>query len=248
MNQEYIEYYTNSTLETINRIITLNSQMVSYMGNLNTHVSSMNYINYLSNNNQHNQNIQHNQTNENNQNNQNNQTNENNQNNQNIQTNENNQNIQNNQNNNTRVHEFNNNDEMNYYNNLFHTYKNFSTNNISNIIETCLDYNIYNNQNGEHEENICPITKEQYKNGEKIGRIKKCSHSFNYDNIHKWLSTDLSCPLCRHRLIDESNYIEVINNDENLILTREQFLNLMKDFYNIDARVLLRTISTPIHI
>ena len=221
MNQEYIENYTDNTIGTINRIITLNSQIVSYMASFNTHVSSMNYINYLSNNNQNNENIQ------------------------------NNQNIQNN---NTGVDEVNNNDEpnnndeINYYNNLFNTYKNLSTNNISNIIETGLDYTTYNNQNEEHEENICAITKEQYKNGEKIGTIKKCSHSFNYDNIHKWLSKDLSCPLCRHRLIDESNYIELINNDEKLILTREQFLNLMKDYYNIDARLLVGNISSPIHI
>ena len=220
MNQQYIENYTNDNMRTINRMIELNSQIITYMSNFNRHVSNMNYINYVSNN---------------------------------IQNNQNNQNNLNNQNNTTGVDEIINND-MNYYSNLYNIYNNISINNISNIIENCLDYYIYNNlneendENEENEENVCPITKEEYKNGEKIGIIKKCSHSFNYDNIHKWLCKDLRCPLCRHSLLDNSNYIEFINNEEKLILTHEQFLNLMKDYYNIDARFLLENNATSFTI
>jgi len=225
MNQQYIENYTNDNMRAINRMIELNSQIITYMSNLNRNISNMNYINYISNN------IQNNQNNQNNLNNQNNQ--------------------QNNQNNSAGFDEIVNSNEINYYNNLYNIYNNLSTNNISNIIENCLDHSIYNNSNEENEENednICPITKEQYKNGEKIGIIKKCSHSFNYDNIHKWLSKDLRCPLCRHNLLENSNYIEFINNEEKLILTREEFLNLMKDYYNIDARFLLENNTTSINI
>ena len=207
MNTQYIEDYTIRTFDTINRIITLNTQLITYMYNFNRSISNMNYINYLSNNN-------------------------------------------NNNNNNINY-----NDDLNqneYFNDLFNIYYNYSIENIKYIVENNLDYYPYNNdddneedrEEGECEEdnekNICPITKEIYKNGEIIGKIKKCNHSFKYDNIYRWLKEDLRCPLCRHNILENSNFIEFKNHDEKLILTREQFINFMKYYYNVDASFILQ--------
>ena len=48
--------------------------------------------------------------------------------------------------------------------------------------------------------NICPITQEEFKEGENIVKLP-CGHYFNRKSILEWLeNTKAECPLCRHEL------------------------------------------------
>lgn len=53
----------------------------------------------------------------------------------------------------------------------------------------------------EHDETIlntsCPITLESFYVGERICRIKHCSHSFKRNAIVDWFSRNVRCPVCR---------------------------------------------------
>ena len=208
MNPQYIENYTNRTFDTINRIVNLNTLLISHMSNFNRYLSNNTYINYLSNQNQNqNQNIYDNQY------------------------------------------------DNQYYNDLYNIYNNYSIENIKNLIENNIDTSIYYDENqnddvdndnddddddddDENEDNFCSITKDKYINGDSIGKIKGCGHSFKYEYIFDWLKRDLRCPLCRYNILENSNLIEFKNDDEKLILTREQFINFMKYYYNINANFL----------
>ncbi|KAF5770778.1 putative transcription factor C2H2 family [Helianthus annuus] len=47
------------------------------------------------------------------------------------------------------------------------------------------------------EEVSCPICLEEYKNGDKIGRMGKCGHEYHVDCIKKWLLMKKLCPICK---------------------------------------------------
>ncbi|KAI3799736.1 hypothetical protein L1987_35036 [Smallanthus sonchifolius] len=48
-----------------------------------------------------------------------------------------------------------------------------------------------------HDEVSCPICLEEYKNGDKIGRMGKCGHDYHVDCIKKWLLMKKLCPICK---------------------------------------------------
>ncbi|XP_076895772.1 uncharacterized protein LOC143548524 [Bidens hawaiensis] len=47
------------------------------------------------------------------------------------------------------------------------------------------------------EEVSCPICLEEYKDGDKIGRMGKCGHDYHVDCIKKWLLMKKLCPICK---------------------------------------------------
>ncbi|KAL8193205.1 hypothetical protein R6Q57_027109 [Mikania cordata] len=49
----------------------------------------------------------------------------------------------------------------------------------------------------------CPICLEEYKNGDKIGRMGKCGHDFHVDCIKKWLLMKKLCPICKTECTNE---------------------------------------------
>ena len=62
-----------------------------------------------------------------------------------------------------------------------------------------LKLNIYQ-ENDKHLNNKCPITMEQFKNGDSITKLP-CGHLFNTDAIEEWLlNNQAKCPVCRHCL------------------------------------------------
>jgi len=48
----------------------------------------------------------------------------------------------------------------------------------------------------------CPITLEPFTNGERICRIKHCSHLFKQDAIMDWFQRNVRCPVCRYDIRD----------------------------------------------
>ncbi|KAI3731020.1 hypothetical protein L1987_62203 [Smallanthus sonchifolius] len=62
-------------------------------------------------------------------------------------------------------------------------------------MSNCLWEKIYCPMDQNHDP--CPICLEEYKNGEKIGRMKKCGHEYHVDCIKKWLVMKKVCPICK---------------------------------------------------
>ncbi|KAI7738791.1 hypothetical protein M8C21_021088 [Ambrosia artemisiifolia] len=59
----------------------------------------------------------------------------------------------------------------------------------------CLREKIYYSMDQNHD--TCPICLEEYKNGEKLGRIGKCGHEYHMDCIKKWVMMKKVCPICK---------------------------------------------------
>lgn len=46
--------------------------------------------------------------------------------------------------------------------------------------------------------NTCPISLEDFQEGEQLRRITHCGHIFNENNFNTWFSRNVRCPVCRH--------------------------------------------------
>uniref|UniRef100_A0A6C0D3C3 RING-type domain-containing protein n=1 Tax=viral metagenome TaxID=1070528 RepID=A0A6C0D3C3_9ZZZZ len=44
----------------------------------------------------------------------------------------------------------------------------------------------------------CPITMEEFAEGDEIMRIRHCGHAFRESSITNWFNTNVRCPVCRH--------------------------------------------------
>jgi len=51
----------------------------------------------------------------------------------------------------------------------------------------------------------CPITMEDFNNGDRICVIRYCRHSFRESAIMDWFQTNVRCPVCRHDIREISN-------------------------------------------
>ena len=66
-------------------------------------------------------------------------------------------------------------------------------------------------KNGEHINNVCPITQEEFSDGDQIV-ILPCKHCFYPSGINRWLENNKAeCPVCRHKLSSK----EVLNTEES---------------------------------
>jgi hypothetical protein len=50
------------------------------------------------------------------------------------------------------------------------------------------------------QETICPISHENFEEGEQIVRINHCEHIFKTEPIMRWFRQNKRCPVCRHQL------------------------------------------------
>jgi hypothetical protein len=71
-----------------------------------------------------------------------------------------------------------------------------------------------------NEQTECPIDQITFEEGDRILRINHCGHVFRENNIRLWLSSHVTCPICRHDIReitqnDESNAQDVSGNEEN---------------------------------
>ena len=46
----------------------------------------------------------------------------------------------------------------------------------------------------------CPISWEEFEEGQFVYRIRHCGHIFNKDNLNNWFRRHTACPLCRYDL------------------------------------------------
>ncbi|KAK9064113.1 hypothetical protein SSX86_017985 [Deinandra increscens subsp. villosa] len=60
----------------------------------------------------------------------------------------------------------------------------------------CLSEEIYDDAMDQNHDR-CTICLDEYKNGEKIERMKKCGHKYHGDCIKKWMVMKKVCPICR---------------------------------------------------
>jgi len=75
-------------------------------------------------------------------------------------------------------------------------------------------------------ERRCPITHEDFEEGEEICRIISCGHYFKTTAIYRWLQRNTLCPVCRHNLAD--NNTNTNNNDTHINphQTNDQSINM----------------------
>jgi hypothetical protein len=62
----------------------------------------------------------------------------------------------------------------------------------------------------------CPITLEDFQEGEQIRRIHHCNHVFNSTAFNNWFERNVRCPVCRFDIREHTN-----DNDESDIVTRQ---------------------------
>lgn len=74
----------------------------------------------------------------------------------------------------------------------------------------------YNNTN-------CPITLEPFINGQRICRIKHCSHLFKRSALNDWFRRNVRCPICRYDIRDYIN--ETLESSQNNDLENENTEN-----------------------
>ena len=58
----------------------------------------------------------------------------------------------------------------------------------------------------------CPISLEEFRNGEQIRRIIYCGHCFNTSSFDRWFSRNVRCPVCRYDIRDYDSMSDVSNN------------------------------------
>ena len=51
----------------------------------------------------------------------------------------------------------------------------------------------------------CPISLDEFEDGELVCQIRHCRHIFKRRNIMRWLETHICCPVCRHDLESSSS-------------------------------------------
>jgi hypothetical protein len=63
---------------------------------------------------------------------------------------------------------------------------------INNATET------FNYRAGEHTHTTCPISLDEFQEGERVCRINQCGHMFRDAAIKNWFRRNVRCPVCRH--------------------------------------------------
>ena len=63
----------------------------------------------------------------------------------------------------------------------------------------------------------CPITLEEFQEGDQVRRIRHCGHCFKRTSFDGWFETNVRCPICRFdiRTYTEQQLTEVSDNDSN---------------------------------
>ena len=85
----------------------------------------------------------------------------------------------------------------------------------------------------------CPITMEEFNNGEQICQIKHCGHNFREDALRNWFTTNVRCPVCRYDIRDyivsdasNGNDLSGNNNYPTGFLNRDDINTLGSDVSN----------------
>ena len=69
-----------------------------------------------------------------------------------------------------------------------------------------------NEQNTRVINTTCPITLEDFVDGDRICRIKHCGHAFKYTELSRWFNMNVHCPVCRYDIRDYVPHSDISNN------------------------------------
>lgn len=110
-------------------------------------------------------------------------------------------------------------------------------------INNALENIIYNA--GQHNSSTCPITLEEFVEGNTIRRIKHCGHIFSSQAINNWFNRHVRCPVCRYDIREYRQQVtsdvsmNIIDNEEEQQLSDEliqgvthQIASIFENFAN----------------
>jgi len=91
------------------------------------------------------------------------------------------------------------------------------------IDNATIHYNYSSNNNETNTNTNCPITLEEFQEGEPVCKIRHCGHTFRRDAIHNWFQGNVRCPVCRYDIRDYSPNVtpapqpqQLPNNNQSL--------------------------------
>jgi hypothetical protein len=107
----------------------------------------------------------------------------------------------------------------------------------------------------------CPITLEDFQNGDEVCRIIHCGHTFRRTALENWFREHVRCPVCRYDIRDyntqntqdrtserETNRNERVNtaytNVRNIL--SNSLIGIMNEYYNDISQNLVYTFEIPI--
>ena len=86
------------------------------------------------------------------------------------------------------------------------------------------------------ENQICPITRENFNNDTTVSRINHCGHIFTRNQLLNWFQFDTRCPICRYNLSREGNVEnEIIDTSENSVINNNSINN--NSINNVDNSI-----------
>ena len=123
---------------------------------------------------------------------------------------------------------------------LLTVYMNQLTNQLNNVEQPALNNTQINTYtelvpyDSSMNEQRCPITHEDFQEGEQICRIISCGHYFKPNAIRTWFLRNTVCPVCRHNVLsnnDTSNnpIIDTSNNPIDASNPQRFFSNIMSN-------------------
>lgn len=66
-------------------------------------------------------------------------------------------------------------------------------------------YNYTREELDEEPDLRCPITREEFNEGEEICVIKHCNHKFKKEPLYQWFNSNVRCPVCRFDIRDHTD-------------------------------------------
>jgi hypothetical protein len=104
----------------------------------------------------------------------------------------------------------------------------------------------YDYSNSENINQQCPITLEDFENGDIVRQIRHCRHVFHEDSIQNWFQSNVRCPVCRYdirdyrepmesrNIVDTSNSTPIIEGigESGEIGDQEEYQNLLENITN----------------
>jgi Ring finger domain len=95
----------------------------------------------------------------------------------------------------------------------------------------------YSNENAENNTN-CPITLDEFQEGEQVCRIRHCGHIFRRSSIQNWFQRNTHCPVCRYDIRNIAS--TETSNTPDRPNPQEQY----NDFYNRIQESLSEIVNT----
>ena len=84
------------------------------------------------------------------------------------------------------------------------------------------------------ENQICPITRENFNNDTTVSRINHCGHIFTRNQLLNWFQFDTRCPICRYNLSRENEENQIIDTSENSVINNNSINNIDNSINNVD--------------